>query len=131
MCYTNIKLLLEEMLAAYEERVDFIRELETVPDVAAAVKTAEFFNETLWKDDKRLRKGFSKRAFSEDYKFAKRIKLLLEEMLAAYEERVDFIRELETVPDVAAAVKTAEFLNETLWKDDKRIRKGFSKRAFC
>ncbi|GKD66364.1 hypothetical protein Tco_1308472 [Tanacetum coccineum] len=84
--------------------------------------------------------------------------LLLEEMLAAYEERVDFIRELETVsdvaaavktaeffnetlvdfireletvPDVAAAVKTAEFLNETLWKDDKRIRKGFSKRAFC
>ncbi|GKG64130.1 hypothetical protein Tco_0649380, partial [Tanacetum coccineum] len=42
------------MLAAYEERVDFIRELETVPDVAAAVKTAEFFNETLWKDDANL-----------------------------------------------------------------------------
>ncbi|GJX99490.1 hypothetical protein Tco_0356509 [Tanacetum coccineum] len=58
---------------------------------------------------------------AEDYKFAKRIKLLLEEMLAAYEERVDFIRELEIVPDVAAAVKTTEFLNETLWKDDKRL----------
>ncbi|GKA92199.1 hypothetical protein Tco_0814124 [Tanacetum coccineum] len=34
-----------------------------------------------------------------------------------------FIRELEVVSGIAAAVKTAEFLNENLWKDDKRIRK--------
>ncbi|GJW83077.1 hypothetical protein Tco_0156222 [Tanacetum coccineum] len=34
-----------------------------------------------------------------------------------------FIRELEVVPGIVAAVKTAEFLNENLWKDDKMIRK--------
>ncbi|GKE39038.1 hypothetical protein Tco_1462443 [Tanacetum coccineum] len=31
---------------------------------------------------------------------------------AAYDDRVDFIRELEAVPGIAAAVKTAEFLND-------------------
>nr|GEV70910.1 hypothetical protein [Tanacetum cinerariifolium] len=36
---------------------------------------------------------------------------------------MDFIQELEVVPDVDVSVKTAEFLNETLWKDDRRLRK--------
>ncbi|GKB58648.1 hypothetical protein Tco_0914834 [Tanacetum coccineum] len=36
---------------------------------------------------------------------------------------VDFIRELEAVLGVAAAVKTAEFLNDPLCKDDRRIQR--------
>ncbi|GKD15490.1 hypothetical protein Tco_1199897 [Tanacetum coccineum] len=45
------------------------------------------------------------------------------EIVVAYDDKVDFIRELEAVPGIDAAVKTVEFLNENLWKDDKRLRK--------
>ncbi|GJZ55739.1 hypothetical protein Tco_0610932 [Tanacetum coccineum] len=45
------------------------------------------------------------------------------EMVAAYDDKVDFIRELEAVPGIAAAVKTAEFINDALWKDDRRIQR--------
>ncbi|GJV51778.1 hypothetical protein Tco_1447519 [Tanacetum coccineum] len=59
----------------------------------------------------------------EDSEFARRIGVLLQEMEVAYDERLDFIRELEAVPFVAAAVKTAEFLNNALWKDDRRMQR--------
>nr|GEV76931.1 hypothetical protein [Tanacetum cinerariifolium] len=49
--------------------------------------------------------------------------VLLQEMVAAYDDRVDFIQELEAVPGIAAAVKTAEFLNDALWKDDRKIQR--------
>ncbi|GJT75984.1 hypothetical protein Tco_1042709 [Tanacetum coccineum] len=55
--------------------------------------------------------------------FAGRLNDLLQEMINAYDKKVDFIRELEGVPGIAAAVKTGEFLNNNLWKDDKRIQK--------
>ncbi|GJR18992.1 hypothetical protein Tco_0967519 [Tanacetum coccineum] len=42
------------------------------------------------------------------------------EIVVAYDDKVDFIRELEVVPGIDAAVKTVEFLNENLWKDDKK-----------
>ncbi|GKF91410.1 hypothetical protein Tco_0275111 [Tanacetum coccineum] len=45
------------------------------------------------------------------------------EMINAYDKKVDFIRELKGVPGIAAAVKTGEFLNNNLWKYDKRIQK--------
>ncbi|GKA58275.1 hypothetical protein Tco_0757463 [Tanacetum coccineum] len=60
---------------------------------------------------------------TEDRQFASRISVLLQEMIAAYDDKMDFIQELEAVPGVSARVKTAKFLNETLWKDDKRLRK--------
>ncbi|GJR32973.1 hypothetical protein Tco_1109205 [Tanacetum coccineum] len=60
---------------------------------------------------------------AEDRDFARRMNELLQEMVSAYDDKVDFIRELEAVPGIDAAVKTAEFLNENLWKDDKRLRK--------
>ncbi|GJX35757.1 hypothetical protein Tco_0247314 [Tanacetum coccineum] len=59
----------------------------------------------------------------EDIEFARRIGVLLQEMEAAYNERLDFIRELEPVPGVVAAVKTAEFLNNALWKDERRMQR--------
>ncbi|GJQ97611.1 FAR1-related sequence 5-like protein [Tanacetum coccineum] len=55
--------------------------------------------------------------------FARRMGVLLEEMEVAYNERVDFIKELEAVPGVDAAVKTAEFLNDALWKDERRLQR--------
>nr|GEW43959.1 hypothetical protein [Tanacetum cinerariifolium] len=60
---------------------------------------------------------------AEDREFMGRINVLFYEMLAAYGDKMDFIWELKVVPGVVAAFKTAEFLNETLWKDDKRLRK--------
>ncbi|GJU18302.1 hypothetical protein Tco_1146268 [Tanacetum coccineum] len=50
----------------------------------------------------------------EDSEFARRMGVLLQEMVAAYDDRVDFVWELEVVPGIAAAVKTAEFLNDAL-----------------
>ncbi|GJV71859.1 hypothetical protein Tco_1491854 [Tanacetum coccineum] len=65
----------------------------------------------------------------EDNEFARRMGVLLQEMVAAYDDRVDFIRELEAVPGIAIAVKTAEFLNDALWKDDRRIQREIN--ALC
>ncbi|GKE30525.1 hypothetical protein Tco_1445909 [Tanacetum coccineum] len=44
------------------------------------------------------------------------------EMEVAYNKRTDFIKELEAVPGVNVAVKTAEFLNDALWKDERRLQ---------
>ncbi|GJV08699.1 hypothetical protein Tco_1346355 [Tanacetum coccineum] len=66
---------------------------------------------------------FCKRSAAEDRKFFRRISELLQEMVVAYDDKVDFIRELEAMPSIDAVVKTAEFLNENLRKDDKRLRK--------
>ncbi|GJX93468.1 ALP1-like protein [Tanacetum coccineum] len=57
---------------------------------------------------------YCQNAAEEDSEFARCIGVLLQEMVAAYDDRVDFIRELEAVPGIAAAVKTAEFLNDAL-----------------
>ncbi|GJV88532.1 hypothetical protein Tco_1532470 [Tanacetum coccineum] len=60
---------------------------------------------------------------ADERNFSGRLSDLLQEMINAYDKKVEFIRELEAVPGITAAVKTGEFLNENLWKDDKRIRK--------
>ncbi|GJS09089.1 hypothetical protein Tco_0365885 [Tanacetum coccineum] len=59
----------------------------------------------------------------EDSDFAIRIGVLLQEMEATYNERANFIKELEAVPGVNAAVKTTEFLNDALWKDERRLQR--------
>ncbi|GJR34593.1 hypothetical protein Tco_1210277 [Tanacetum coccineum] len=66
---------------------------------------------------------YSRNAAEEDSEFARRMGVLLQEMEAAYNERVDFIKELEAVPGVDAAVKTAEFLIDALWKDERRLQR--------
>ncbi|GKD65577.1 hypothetical protein Tco_1307685, partial [Tanacetum coccineum] len=57
---------------------------------------------------------YCQNAAAVDREYARRINALLQEMVVAYDERVDFIWEMEFVPGVVAAVKTAEFLNENL-----------------
>ncbi|GJW69020.1 hypothetical protein Tco_0123444 [Tanacetum coccineum] len=74
---------------------------------------------TSWVDRGRLK--MIKGMFEEDSEFARRMGVLLQEMEAAYNERVDFIKELEAVPGVNAAVKTSEFLIDALWKDERRL----------
>ncbi|GKA42127.1 hypothetical protein Tco_0734787 [Tanacetum coccineum] len=44
-------------------------------------------------------------------------------MVNVYDEKVDFIRELEDMAGVDEAAKTLKFLNDNLWKDEKRLRK--------
>ncbi|GJX35747.1 hypothetical protein Tco_0247304 [Tanacetum coccineum] len=67
--------------------------------------------------------GMNNGLVTEDHKFASQISALLRDMIAAYDDKLDFIRELKVLPGVIAAVKTTELLNETLWKDDRRLRK--------
>nr|GEV86075.1 endoglucanase 25-like [Tanacetum cinerariifolium] len=62
-------------------------------------------------------------ATKEDSQFARRMGVLLQEMESAYDERANFIKELKVVPGVDAAVKTAEFLNDALWKDERRLQR--------
>ncbi|GKB65376.1 hypothetical protein Tco_0921562 [Tanacetum coccineum] len=45
-----------------------------------------------------------KNATEEDSELARHMGVLLQEMVAAYDDRVDFIRELEAVPGIAAAM---------------------------
>ncbi|GKB46468.1 hypothetical protein Tco_0897221 [Tanacetum coccineum] len=66
---------------------------------------------------------YCRNAAEEDNEFARRVGVLLEEMEAAYKERVDFIKELKAVPDVDAAVKTAELLNHVLWNNEMRLQR--------
>ncbi|GKD61389.1 hypothetical protein Tco_1298898 [Tanacetum coccineum] len=66
---------------------------------------------------------YYQRSAAEGREFSRRINVLLQEMVAAYDDKLNFIRELDVMSGVGAAVKTTEFLNETLWKDDKRLRK--------
>nr|GEW61264.1 hypothetical protein [Tanacetum cinerariifolium] len=68
----------------------------------------------------------------EDSEFVRRMGVLLEEIEAAYNERVDFIKELEVVPGVDAAVKTAEFLNDALEiTEDLRLAREINALYVC
>ncbi|GKC91636.1 hypothetical protein Tco_1152285 [Tanacetum coccineum] len=51
---------------------------------------------------------------ADDFEFARRISVLYREMEITYGEKLDFIQELEGVPGVVVAAKTAEFLNDKL-----------------
>ncbi|GJU49047.1 hypothetical protein Tco_1218602, partial [Tanacetum coccineum] len=60
---------------------------------------------------------YCRRSATEDHEFA----TLLWEMTVAREDMVDFVQELEIVSGVIVPVKTTEFLNKTLVKDDGRL----------
>nr|GEX32097.1 nucleic acid-binding, OB-fold protein [Tanacetum cinerariifolium] len=61
---------------------------------------------------------------AEDREFARRINVLLQEMTATRDDMVDFVQEIEAVPGVIMVIKTAEFLNETLVKEDRSLQKS-------
>nr|GEW14755.1 hypothetical protein [Tanacetum cinerariifolium] len=104
----RISVLLREMVDAYDERMDFIRELKAVPSVNLAVKTTEFFNETLWKDDRR--------AISEDLRLAREINALCARLTAVIDERENFVDELDVLVGRSVPEKMAEFMKESQGK---------------
>ncbi|GKD77259.1 hypothetical protein Tco_1339880 [Tanacetum coccineum] len=57
----------------------------------------------------------------EDRKFARQISRLREEMVAAYEKRMYFFEELESVVRIIVPAKATEFLNETQMKDNVKL----------
>ncbi|GJT44896.1 hypothetical protein Tco_0953611 [Tanacetum coccineum] len=66
---------------------------------------------------------YCRNVVEEDSEFVRRMGVLLQEIEATYNERTDFIKELEAVLGVDAAVKTTEFLNDALWKDERRLQR--------
>nr|GEW91238.1 hypothetical protein [Tanacetum cinerariifolium] len=119
--------LCEEMLVIHEKRRNLVDELRSIRGIVVVGKDAEFMSDTIRKDNaqiEQLREIESQmNDAANDFEFAKRISMLYQEMEMAYGEKLDFIRELEGVPGVAMVTKTAEFLNDKLWKDDKILTK--------
>ncbi|GJX48311.1 hypothetical protein Tco_0273501 [Tanacetum coccineum] len=86
-----------------------------VAGVIVAATTAVILNQMMDKE------GFRESA-AEEAEFSRRISELWQDMVMAYDDKVNFIRELEAVPNIDAAVKTAKFLTDNLSTDDKRVR---------
>ncbi|GJV23151.1 hypothetical protein Tco_1375846 [Tanacetum coccineum] len=109
-CCCNVS----ELLIIFNEgrgKMAQLRELERQLELRAlgrAVQMMSLYCESLAADERN---------------FAGRLSDLLQEMINAYDKKVEFIQELEAVPGIVATVKTDEFLNENLWKDNKRIQK--------
>ncbi|GJU84102.1 hypothetical protein Tco_1291648 [Tanacetum coccineum] len=130
--------LLQEMVATYDNKVDFIRELEVVPGVDAVAKTVEFLNENLWKDDKKLRKlhnmeiDASMRAdqkerfiekLYEDLILAREINALCAHLTAIVDERETFADELDILAGRSVPGKMAEFMKQVQGKDIPNLMK--------
>nr|GEZ96810.1 hypothetical protein [Tanacetum cinerariifolium] len=129
--------LLQEMINAYEKKVEFIRELETVPGIATVVKTGKFLNENLWKDDKRIRKlrnmnidaGMKAdemenfRSVCEDYRLAGLINRAAIEVNDMIMVRDRFLKELDSLGVWHVPSKMAEFLREIQMRDKETVTK--------
>ncbi|GKA87188.1 hypothetical protein Tco_0808899 [Tanacetum coccineum] len=93
-----------EMVAAYDDKLDFIRELDVMSGVDAAVKTTEFLNETL-------------------LRLAREINGLCAGLTAVIEEREQFSDELDILVDRFIPRKMVEFMRETQSKDTEKLMK--------
>ncbi|GJX48082.1 hypothetical protein Tco_0273272 [Tanacetum coccineum] len=136
--------LLQEMVATYDERVDFIQELEVVPGVVAMVKTAEFLNDTLWKDDRRMQRlrklqmdadlmAYEKE--NEHLRLAREINALCARATAIVDERESFVDKLEILVGRSVSGRMPEFMKQVQGKDIPNLMKlqilgrGFELRA--
>ncbi|GJR32972.1 hypothetical protein Tco_1109204 [Tanacetum coccineum] len=130
--------LLQEMVATYDNKVDFIQELEVVPGVDAMAKTVEFLNENLWKDDKKLRKlhnmeiDASMRAdqkerfiekLYEDLRLAREINALCACLTVVVDEREAFADELDMLARKYVPGKMVEFTKQVQSKDIPNLMK--------
>nr|GEU95172.1 hypothetical protein [Tanacetum cinerariifolium] len=130
----RINLLREEIADVCEYMRNLADELCSVRSVIAPVKAADMLNDSLTKDEakmaqlRELERQLELRTLEKECSFRSLFEMCLSknensEMINAYDKKVEFIRELEVVLGIAAAIKTGKFLNENLWKDDKRIQK--------
>ncbi|GKB27871.1 hypothetical protein Tco_0867272 [Tanacetum coccineum] len=112
----RIGVLLQEMEATYNERADFIKELEAVPGVNAAVKIAEFLNDALWKDERRLE-------ITEDLRLAREINALCARMTAIVDQREMFVDELDMLARRHVPDKMVDFMKQVQGKDIPNLMK--------
>nr|GEY63662.1 hypothetical protein [Tanacetum cinerariifolium] len=110
--------LIQEMEAAYDERADFIKELEVVSGVDVAVKTAEFLNDALWKDERRLQ-----REITDDLRLAREINALCALVTAIFDKREMFVNELDMLARKHVPDKMAEFMKQVQGKDIPNLMK--------
>ncbi|GJT39170.1 hypothetical protein Tco_0939035 [Tanacetum coccineum] len=111
------------MMGKDDMRIELLHDLEKEAEEGAREK------ERGWKDSiggwdwPRMMVLYCQKYAEDDRNFTRRLSDLLQEMETVHDEKLDFIRELDSMPGVDAASKTAEFLNEYLWKEDKWMRK--------
>ncbi|GJS47764.1 hypothetical protein Tco_0597885 [Tanacetum coccineum] len=120
----RVKRLIGDIREVWEDRIAFVQELRSVAGETVPAKTAVFLEDDEQRGALRDAVGgwdwvammvlYCRSSAAEDRDFARRMNELLQEMVAAYDDKVDFIRELEAVPGVDAAAKTVKFLNENL-----------------
>ncbi|GJS24643.1 hypothetical protein Tco_0453275 [Tanacetum coccineum] len=122
----------------------FNHKLEAISNVSAAAKTFEFLNETLWKDDKRLRKLRNMEmnaeekaarksdlfrsfdvsiAIAKDLRLATAVNGLCDGLTAVIEERGQLIDEIDILVERFVPRKMSEFIKEMQGKDTKKLMK--------
>ncbi|GKA33002.1 hypothetical protein Tco_0719369 [Tanacetum coccineum] len=127
--------LLQEMEVAYNERAYFIKELEVVSGVDAVVKTAEFLNDALWKDERRLQRlrklrmdadlmaCEKEKEITEDLRLAREINALCARVTAIVDEREMFVDELDMLAGKHVPDKMVEFMKQVQGKDIPNLMK--------
>ncbi|GJW22733.1 hypothetical protein Tco_0033355 [Tanacetum coccineum] len=95
---TRVNRMRGDMIVACEERVSFVTELETLSDVTAACGALR--DAVGGCDWPRMMVLYCQKSVEDDRSFARRLNNLLQEMESAYDEKVNFIRELEAVSDL-------------------------------
>ncbi|GJR77287.1 hypothetical protein Tco_0089652 [Tanacetum coccineum] len=89
-------------------------------------KAAEFLKDTLRKDDvemaqlRELERQMELRALEKELEFAIRMNRLVGEMNEACQDRIAFVRELESVVGSTVTAKTVVFLKEMIDKEGSR-----------
>ncbi|GJY40371.1 hypothetical protein Tco_0427641 [Tanacetum coccineum] len=130
---TRVNRMRGDMIVACEDRetmdtddmrIGLLHDLEKEAEERAREKECGALRDAVggW-DWPRMMVLYCQKSAEDDRSFARRLNDLLQEMESAYDEKVNFIRELEAVSGVDAVAKTTDFLNENLWKDDKWVRK--------
>ncbi|GKC93216.1 hypothetical protein Tco_1158658 [Tanacetum coccineum] len=101
--------------------------------LAKCEELKEIFGTTDWVD---MMVQYCRRAAAEDREFGRRINLLREQVMAVFEDRRDFVEEIETVRKVIAPQKTAQMLSEDQVKFEENLllmlslEKAMERRAF-
>ncbi|GJY52963.1 hypothetical protein Tco_0444627 [Tanacetum coccineum] len=146
----RMNLLCQEIANVCEYRRNLADELCSVRSVIVAVKVSELLNDTLMKDEakmaqlRELERQLELRALEKELFMQRLVQNVLSEpnrsrlvmcrfegeTINAYDKKVEFIRELEAVPGIAATVKTAhvpskmaEFLREIQMRDKETVVK--------
>ncbi|GJX41523.1 hypothetical protein Tco_0256513 [Tanacetum coccineum] len=132
----QVNMLRGEMADVCEKRRNLVDELRSVRGIIAPGKAIVFLKDTLSKDDdemaqlRKLERQMELRALKKELfiqklvrnhrEFAIRMNRLVGEMNEACQDRVAFVRELESVAGVTVTAKTAVFFKKMMDKEGSR-----------